>query len=56
MAKILSSIYLEIPQLERLDKLSEKTRVPKAVYVREGIDLALKKYEKQLKDRHEKRR
>ena len=54
MAKILSSIYLEIPQLERLDKLSEKTRVPKAVYVREGLDLVLKKHEKQLEGKHKK--
>ena len=46
MAKILASIYLEIPQLEELNKLSAKTRVSKAKYVREGVDLLLKKYEK----------
>ena len=56
MAKILASIYLEIPQLERLDKLWAKTEVAKAKYVREGIDLLLKKYEKQLKGEHKKRR
>ena len=54
MAKILSSIYLEIPQLERLDKLSAKTGVAKSVYIREGIDLLLQRYEEQPKDRHKK--
>ena len=54
MAKILASIYLEIPQIERLDKLSAKTSVPKSEYIREGIDLLLKKYEEQPKDRNKK--
>ena len=56
MAKKLFSAFVEKEQEARLDKLSAKTRVPKAVYVREGIDLALKKYEKQLKDKNKKRR
>ena len=56
MAKIHASIQLELPQIERLNKLSAKTRVAKAVYIREGIDLALKKYEEQLKGEHRKRR
>ena len=54
MAKIFSCIYLEIPQIERLDKLSAKTKVPKAVYVREGLELLLQKYEEQLKGKHKK--
>jgi predicted DNA-binding protein len=54
MAKILSSIYLEIPQIERLNKLSAKTRVAKAVYIREGIDLLLQRYKKQLGGEHKK--
>ena len=56
MAKILASIYLEIPQLERLDELSAKTRVAKSAYIREGIDLLLQKYEEQPKGKHKKRR
>ena len=56
MAKILSSIYLELPQIERLDKLSAKTGVAKAVYIREGIDLLLQKYTEQPKDKHKKTR
>jgi predicted DNA-binding protein len=55
MAMKLVSVFLEKEQEARLDKLSAKTRVPKAVYIRDGIDLALKKYEKQLKARHIKR-
>ena len=38
MAKKLVSVFLEKEQETRLDKLSAKTRVPKAVYIREGID------------------
>ena len=56
MSKILASIYLEIPQLGRLDKLSAKTGVAKSKYIREGIDLLLQRYEEQLKYRHIKRR
>ena len=55
MKKVLSTIYLDKEQLARLNKLSEITRVPKAAYIREGIDIVLKKYEKQLKRRHKKR-
>ncbi len=42
-------------QLARLNRLSEITRVPKAAHIREGIDIVLKKYEKQLKGRTKKR-
>ena len=56
MAKILVSIYPEKKQLKRLDKLSETTRVPKAEYIREGIDLLLDKYAEQTKVLHKKRR
>ncbi|HFD31886.1 MAG TPA: ribbon-helix-helix domain-containing protein [Gammaproteobacteria bacterium] len=37
--------HLEQEQIERLDKLHEKTRVPRQVYIREGIEMVLKKYE-----------
>ena len=43
--KVLRSIYLDIAQVERIKKLSEITKVPQAVYVREGLDLLLEKYE-----------
>ena len=43
--KVLRSIYLDIAQVERIKKLSEITKGPQAVYVREGLDLLLEKYE-----------
>ena len=53
--KTLRTIYLDVEQIERLSKLSEKTRVPKAVYIREALDLLLDKYENELKGRQKKR-
>ncbi len=47
--KALRSVYLDVDQVERLKKLSEKTRVPQAVYIREGLDLVMSKHEKNLK-------
>ena len=47
--KILRSIYIDIEQLEKLDSLSVKTRVPKATYIREALELVLEKYERQIK-------
>jgi len=44
-AKVLRSIYLDIEQAEKIKKLSKDTRIPQAVYVREGLDLVLQKYE-----------
>jgi predicted DNA-binding protein len=49
MTKVLRTIYLDTKLVEKLVKLSTRTRIPQAVLVREGIDLMLKKYEKQLK-------
>ena len=46
MTKILRSIYFDKKQVERLIALSNKTRIPQAVLMREGIDLVLKKHEK----------
>ena len=51
MAKKLITIYLDIEQLEKLNKLSEKTGVTKSEYIREAFDLVLKKHEKHLKGR-----
>jgi predicted DNA-binding protein len=55
MRKVLITIYMDKEQLARLNILSAITRVPKAAYIREGIDIVLKKYEKQLKGRTIKR-
>ena len=47
--KALRSVYLDIEQVERLKRLSSKTRVPQAVYIREGLDLVMTKHEKRIK-------
>ena len=47
--KALRSVYLDSEQVERLKNLSTITRVPQAVYIREGLDLVMDKYEKKIK-------
>ena len=42
--KISTTIYVTIEQNERLKVLHERTKVPVAVYIREGIDLVLRQY------------
>lgn len=39
-----TTVYLTPEQMEMFRVLSEKTRVPVAVYVREGMDMVLSKY------------
>ena len=48
MMKILRTIYLEKQMVDKLVRLSTSTRIPQAVFVREGVDLMLRKREKQL--------
>jgi uncharacterized protein YjcR len=55
VAKVLRASYFDKEQLERLDRLSAKTSVPKAVFLREGLDLVLNKYENEQKGRYKKR-
>jgi len=43
--KLSTTVYIEPEQNERLRLLHERTKVPVAVYIREGIDLVLAKYE-----------
>ena len=47
--KIMRSFFLDKKQLERLNRLSAVTRVPKAVYIRDGLDLVLNKHEREIK-------
>src|SRR5580704_7144776 len=42
--KISTTIYVTPEQSDRLKLLHERTKVPIAVYIREGIDLVLKQY------------
>ncbi len=47
--KIARTIYIKNEQLEALKRLSERTKVPQSVYVREALDMLLEKYSDQLK-------
>jgi len=47
--KVARTIYINNDQVEALKKLSDKTKVPQAVYVREALDMLLDKYSEQLK-------
>ena len=53
--KALRTVFIDEIKVARLKKLSEVTRIPKATLVREGIDLMLEKYEKELKRKTQKR-
>ncbi len=47
--KIARTIYINTEQVDALKRLSEKTKVPQSVYVREALDMLLEKYSDQLK-------
>jgi hypothetical protein len=47
--KVARTIYIKDEQLEALKRLSQKTKVPQSVYVREALDMLLEKYSEQLK-------
>ncbi|NCQ62124.1 MAG: ribbon-helix-helix domain-containing protein [Myxococcales bacterium] len=46
--KISTTVYITPEQNERLKLLHERTKVPVAVYIREGIDLVLERHRNQL--------
>lgn len=46
--KVSTTIYIEPEQLEMLKVLNERTKVPMAEYIREGIDLVLRKHADKL--------
>ena len=46
--KLSTTIYITPEQNDRLKVLHERTKVPVAVYIREGIDLVLQRYEHHL--------
>lgn len=49
--RIMMPVYFDPAQKVALMELSKTTRVPAAVYLREAVDMLLKKYAKQLKGR-----
>ena len=46
--KISTTVYITPEQNEKLKLLHERTKVPVAVYIREGIDLVLEKHRNEL--------
>jgi predicted DNA-binding protein len=46
--KISTTIYITPEQNEMLKLLNQKTKVPVAEYIRQGIDLVLEKYKNSL--------
>jgi hypothetical protein len=46
--KVSTTIYITPDQNERLKLLHERTKVPVAVYIREGIDMVLEKHANSL--------
>jgi metal-responsive CopG/Arc/MetJ family transcriptional regulator len=49
------TFYIDKDVLEKLRKLSSITRVKRSDYIREGIDLVLQKYRKELKKKPQSR-
>ena len=49
MAKLLRTVFVDEITVARLHKLSAIMRIPKAVLIREGVDLMLAKHEKKLR-------
>ncbi len=46
--KISTTVYITPDQNDLLKQLNQKTKVPIAEYIREGIDLVLEKHKNQL--------
>ncbi|MBK6516687.1 MAG: ribbon-helix-helix domain-containing protein [Polyangiaceae bacterium] len=46
--KVSTTIYITPEQADRLKLLHDRTKVPIAVFIREGIDMVLKHYEHML--------
>lgn len=42
--KLSTTVYLDPAQVEQLAALSQRTRVPQSVYIREAIDALLERY------------
>lgn len=46
--KLSTTVYLTVEQDKALKELSEKTKVPAAEYIRQGVDLILAKHREEL--------
>ena len=47
--KVLRTVYLDLDQVKKIKRLSQKTKVPQAEYFREAMDLLLNKYKRDLR-------
>ena len=47
-SKLPTTVYLTEEQYQLLRQLHEHTKVPMAEYIREGVNLIIKKYRKEL--------
>lgn len=46
--KLSTTVYLTVEQTSALKELSEKTKVPTAEYIRQGVDFILAKHREEL--------
>jgi len=46
--KLPTTVYLTEEQYQLLKQLHNRTKVPMAEYIREGVDLIIRKYRKEL--------
>lgn len=46
--KLSTTVYLTVEQDKALKELSEKTKVPAAEYIRQGVDFILAKHREEL--------
>lgn len=46
--KVSTTVYITAEQNELLKQLSQKTRVPVAAYIREGIDMVIERHKEHL--------
>jgi hypothetical protein len=46
--KVSTTVYITPEQSEKLKQLNQKTKVPIAEYIREGIDLVLERHKNQI--------
>ena len=44
--RVLRTIYIDLEQVRKIKKLSKKNKVSQAEYIREAMDLVLRKYQK----------
>ncbi len=54
MGKERISVFLDKEQIKSLKALSGATRVKMAEYIREGVDMVLAKYQRELKKKRRK--